>query len=204
MVLTAEHLEFSVPSRKSYNLPFNFLIILVPRPIMVVELNQNYLQLPKEVLWYLFLEAANSFDEALQTLLVVEQEWWGSWITSYKICEKERKTRYAPRSKPQKKKKVSLMKLERTQRIRGERLERVAYDPKTGWKVRGYFRLNKHACFLWHSPKIMYICGKLNFTICMYTIFPISMQKTVRPQIGPVKKKNSHVLTKITSIKKYI
>ena len=137
----------------------------------------------------LLLEAANSFDEALQTLLVVEQEWWGSWITSYKICEKERKTRYAPRSKPQKKKKVSLIKLERTQRIRGERFERVAYDPKTGWKVRGYFRLNKHACFLWHSPKIMYICGKLNFTICMYTIFPISMQKTVRPQIGPVKKK---------------
>ena len=82
-----------------------------------------------------------------------------------------------------------LKKLERTQRIRGERLERVAYDPKTGWKVRGYCRLNEHDCFLWHSTKIMYICGKLNFTICMYTIFPISMQKTVRAQIGPVKKK---------------
>ena len=92
-----------------------------------------------------------------------------------------------------KKKEVSLKKLERTQRIRDERLERIAYDPKTGWKVRRYFRLNKHARFLWHSPKIMYICGKLNFTICMYTIFPISMQKTVRPQIGLVKKKNSQV-----------
>ena len=42
VVLTAEHLEFSVPSRKSYNLPFNFLIILVPRPIMVVELCKHY------------------------------------------------------------------------------------------------------------------------------------------------------------------
>ena len=125
----------------------------------------------------------------------MEQEWWGSWITSYKVFEKERKTRGAPRSKPKKKQKVvSLKKLERTQRIRGERFERVVYDPKTCWKVRGYFRLNEHACFLWHSPKIMYICGKLNFTICMYTIFPISMQKTVRPQIGPVKK-NSQMET---------
>ena len=49
VVLTAEYLEFSVPSHKSYNLLFNFLAILVPRPIMVVELNQNDLQLPKEV-----------------------------------------------------------------------------------------------------------------------------------------------------------
>ena len=35
----------------------------------------------------------------------------------------------------------------------------------------------------------MYICGKCSFTICISVIFPISMQKTVRPQIRPVKKK---------------
>ena len=48
-VLTPEHLEFFVPSRESYNLLFNFLTILVPWPIMVVKLNQNYLELPKVV-----------------------------------------------------------------------------------------------------------------------------------------------------------
>ena len=36
-----------------------------------------------------------------------------------------------------KKKKVSLKKLERTQRIRGEALERVAYDPKSVEKFGG-------------------------------------------------------------------
>ena len=51
-----------------------------------------------------------------------------------KIREKERKTRDAPRSKPQKKKKVSLKKLERTQRIRSEGLE---YDPKSVEKFGG-------------------------------------------------------------------
>eukprot|EP00493_Phyllostaurus_siculus_P021074 UN21399 len=35
----------------------------------------------------------------------------------------------------------------------------------------------------------MYICGKCSFTICISVIFPISMQKTVRPQIRPGKKK---------------
>ena len=55
----------------------------------------------------------------------------------YKIREKERKTRDAPWSKPQKKQKVSLKKLERTQRIRGEGLERVAYDPKSVEKFGG-------------------------------------------------------------------
>ena len=34
----------------------------------------------------------------------------------------------------------------------------------------------------------MYIFGKCIFIICMNTIFPISMQKTVRAQIRPVKK----------------
>ena len=46
----------------------------------------------------------------------------------YKIREKERKTRDAPWSKPQKKQKVSLKKLERTQRTRGKGLERVALE----------------------------------------------------------------------------
>ena len=56
---------------------------------------------------------------------------------AYKIREKERNTRDAPRSKPEKKKKVSLKKLERTQRIRSEGLERVAYNPKSVEKFRG-------------------------------------------------------------------
>ena len=56
---------------------------------------------------------------------------------AYKIREKERKTRDAPRSKPEKKKKVSLKKLERTQRVRSEGLERVAYDPKSVEKFGG-------------------------------------------------------------------
>ena len=56
---------------------------------------------------------------------------------AYKIREKKRNTRDAPRSKPEKKKKVSLKKLERTQRIRSEGLERVAYDPKSVEKFGG-------------------------------------------------------------------
>ena len=59
----------------------------------------------------------------------------------YTVREKERKTRDAPRSKPQKKKKVSLKKLERTQRIRSEGLERVAYDPKSVEKFGGIVEL---------------------------------------------------------------
>ena len=55
----------------------------------------------------------------------------------YKTREKERKTRDAPRSKPEKRKKVSLKKRERTQIIRGEGLERVAYDPKSFEKLGG-------------------------------------------------------------------
>ena len=39
--------------------------------------------------------------------------------------------------KQKKKKKESLKKLERTQRIRGEGLERVAYDPKSVEKLDG-------------------------------------------------------------------
>ena len=35
----------------------------------------------------------------------------------------------------------------------------------------------------------MYICGKCILTICMNTLFHVSMQKTVRPQSGLVKKK---------------
>ena len=37
------------------------------------------------------------------------------------------------------------------------------------------------------------LCCKLNFTICMCTIFPISMQKTVRAQSGPLKKKKTPI-----------
>ena len=55
----------------------------------------------------------------------------------YKTREKERKTRDAPRPKPEKRKKVSLKKLERTQIIRDKGLERVVYDPKSVEKFGG-------------------------------------------------------------------
>ena len=60
------------------------------------------------------------------------------------------------------------------------------------WKVSESRRIDGHGCFLWRSKKIMYICGKCFFTTYMRTIYPISMQKTVRAQIGPVKKKLPH------------
>ena len=80
------------------------------------------------------LEAPNSFAWALQPLLPWNKN--GEEV-DYKIHEKDRKTRDAPRSKPQKKQKVSLKKLERTQRIWGEGLERVAYDRKSVKKFGG-------------------------------------------------------------------
>ena len=52
----------------------------------------------------------------------------------------------------------------------------------------GYCRVDEHVCFFLFSTKIMYICGKCFFTTYMIMIFPISMQKTVRAQIGPVEK----------------
>ena len=82
------------------------------------------------------LETPNSFGWALQPLLYWPWNKNGEEV-DYKIREKERKTRDAPWSKPQKKQKVSLKKLERTQRIRGEGLERVAYDPKSVEKFGG-------------------------------------------------------------------
>ena len=78
----------------------------------------------------------------LQIILVELYNHYWPWNKNgeevkYTVREKERKTRDAPRSKPQKKKKVSLKKLERTQRIRSEGLERVAYDPKSVEKFGG-------------------------------------------------------------------
>ena len=55
----------------------------------------------------------------------------------FKIRERPRKDRKAPRSKAQKKKKVKLTKLERTQRTRGSGLARVDYDPKSVLKFGG-------------------------------------------------------------------
>ena len=43
----------------------------------------------------------------------------------------------------------------------------------------------------------MYICGKLTFTIWVYTFLPISMQKTVRPQIGLVQKNSQGFKTHV-------
>ena len=103
---------------------------------MVVKLNPKYLEIPKEAIWYLLrfqihCQCIRRLDAGNDELF----EYW-PWNkkgeeVAYKIREKERKTRDAPRSKPEKKKKVSLKKLERTQRVRGEGLERVAYDSKS-------------------------------------------------------------------------
>ena len=89
-------------------------------------------------------------------------------------------------------------------------LEEVGTNPKTSsrwawevrfwsqkcWKVRVYSRVDWDYFSLELSTKIMYICGKCNFTICIGVIFTISMQKTVRPQIRPGKKKNSQLKVK--------
>ena len=48
-----------------------------------------------------------------------------------KIREKDQKTPDAPRSKPEKRKKVFLKKREQIQRIRGEKFERVPYESKS-------------------------------------------------------------------------
>ena len=81
------------------------------------------------------LEAPNSFGWALQPYWPWNKN--GEEV-DYKIREKERKTRDALWSKPQKKKqKVSLKKLEWSQRIRSEGLERVVYDPKSVEKFGG-------------------------------------------------------------------
>ena len=109
---------------------------------MVVKLNPKYLKIPKDAIWYLLrfqihCQCIRRLDAGNDELF----EYWpwnkkGEEVT-YKIREKERKTRDAPRSKPEKKKKVTLKKLERTQRVRGKGLERVAYDPKSVKKFEG-------------------------------------------------------------------
>ena len=48
----------------------------------------------------------------------------------YHITERKRKSRNAPRSKSESKKKPKLHKLERTHEKRGAGLERIGYDPK--------------------------------------------------------------------------
>ena len=54
-----------------------------------------------------------------------------------KITERKRKSRAAPRSRPEKKKKPKLKNLERTHENRGAGLERVGYDPKSVEKFGG-------------------------------------------------------------------
>ena len=109
---------------------------------MVVKFNPKYLEIPKETIWYLLrfqihYQCIRRLDAGNDELF----EYW-PWNkkgeeVAYKIREKERKTRDAPRSKSEKKKKVSLKKLERIPRVRGEGLERVPYDPESVKKFGG-------------------------------------------------------------------
>ena len=55
----------------------------------------------------------------------------------FKVRERKRKNRSAPRSHPKPKEKISLTKLERTQKIRGEGLNKISYDPKSDEKFGG-------------------------------------------------------------------
>ena len=55
----------------------------------------------------------------------------------YEITEREWKSRAAPRTRPEKKKKPKLKKLERTHEKRGAELERMGYDPKSVEKFGG-------------------------------------------------------------------
>ena len=89
---------------------------------MVVKFNKNYLEPPKEIFWLLFAfkfivnltmtvkskKVPEYFFWKLQIVFVELYNHYWPWNKSgeeveYKIREKERKTRDAPRSKPQKK-----------------------------------------------------------------------------------------------------
>ena len=74
----------------------------------------------------MLLESSNRFDWALQPSLAVEQN--GQEV-DYNI--------WCSAVKAKKKQIVSFMKLEQTQRIRREGLEKVAYDPKRIEKFGG-------------------------------------------------------------------
>ena len=63
--------------------------------------------------------------------------WLKVFFDVYIITVTIRVARNAPRSKAEKKKKVSLVKLKRTQKTRGEGLARVAYDAKSVEKFGG-------------------------------------------------------------------
>ena len=133
------------------------------------------------------LEAPNSFGWALQPLLAVEQELWRSWSQD---SRKGAETSGCSAVKATKKAESVF--------------EEVGTDPKNSKRkgLRGSRMIPKalkSSGVLYNrwgllfslklSTKIMYICSKCNFTICVSVIFPISMQKTVRSQIRPVKKK---------------
>ena len=121
-------MENNLPKKK----PSTFRELVVPSIQSTNALTMNLKM--KKVAEYFFWK--------FQIVFVERYNHYWLWNKSgeeveYKIREKERKTRDAPRSKPQKKKKVSLKKLERTQRIRSEGLKRIAYDPKSVEKFRG-------------------------------------------------------------------
>ena len=70
-----------------------------------------------------------------ETILVELTNHYWPWneegeIVDYKIVEKTREDRDAPRSKAEKKKRVSLVKLKQTQKTRSVGLARVVYDAK--------------------------------------------------------------------------
>ena len=149
----------------------------------------------------MLLESPNRFDWDLQPSLAVEQKRSGSWL-QYLIGEKERKTRDAPRSKPQKK--------------ADSVLDDVVTDPKNStrrawegcvwsqkvWKVWGYCTIDWNYFSFGMINKNIYICDKCNFTICITVMFHVSMQITVHPQIRPVKK-NSQLLSAENEIKSF-
>ena len=109
----------------------NIIMIMFLLPLLyALTMNLKTKKVPEYFFW------------KLQIVLVELYNHYWPWNKNgeevdYKIREKERKTRDAPWSKPQKKQKVSLKKLERTQRTRGEGLEKVAYDPKSVEKFGG-------------------------------------------------------------------
>ena len=76
------------------------------------------------------------FTRFNETILVELTNHYWPWNeegeeVEYKIVDKARKNRDASRSKAEKKKKVFLKKLERTQKTRSEGLDRVAYNAKS-------------------------------------------------------------------------
>ena len=93
---------------------------------------------------------------------------------TYKLRERKREDRKAPRSNAKPKEKIKLTKLKRTQKVRSGGLKKTGYDPKIVEQFWGDCRIVCKIMFLESQNlnlKIMYICGKCFMEIFIYSSF---------------------------------